>query len=262
MDRRVADDTRSVSHWRPAPTPGGSPQRIENQGGGGQHRAGRKRATHAKEARLAENEANRAEARAKEARALAEQASEFARQQQELSHQGRLQRVRVRVKKEKKEQNIAESPLPSSGPSDEEGEGEGEDGQDRDGGGWAGQQEEPDNEEGEGCNQPYDPSDPEQQYNPHDVHWVEKRKEMAGLLRYGKHRGRCISLQQSGWSSQADLAAAMQIPMWVVPAIADGSLDYKKNPRFIVRIEDGVRFLRPYFYQGSKVRNTQQHNSW
>ena len=40
--------------------------------------------------------------------------------------------------------------------------------------------------------------------------------------------------------------------MWVVLAIADGSLDYKKNPRFIVRTEDGVRFLRPYFYHSQR----------
>ena len=171
-----------------------------------------------------------------------------------------MQRVRVRVKKEKKEQNIVHSPPPSPGPTEEAEEGEEADNS-TEGGGWAEQQQDG-FAEGSGCDQPYDPSDPDQQYNPNDFHWVEKSKEMAGLLRYGKHRGRCLSVQHSGWSTQADLAGAMQVPPWAVLAIADGSLDYKKKPRFIVRTEDGVRFIRPFFYQGSKVRNSQQHNSW
>jgi hypothetical protein len=84
---------------------------------------------------------------------------------------------------------------------------------------------------------------------------------MAGLLRYGKHRGRALSLQESGWSSRGDLSACMRVPEWVCMSIAHGSYDYKGFPRFMVRSEGATDYIRPFFYQGSKVRN-QQQNGW
>jgi hypothetical protein len=266
QDQRRSDEQRSPSRWRPTATPAVSPkQTFERHGAAGQHRAGRKRATHAKGARLAANEADRAEARAKEARSLATEAAIFAKQQQDLSERGR-QRVRYRVKKEKNNDqvlSIEHSPGHSSENSGEEADGdhheekEGEEDKAGDGDGDG------DGEDDGPLGGVFDPDDPSMVYDGHDTHWVEKSKEMAGLLRYGKHRGRCLSLQQSGWSSQDDLASCMQIPSWVVMSIAVGSMDYKGNPRFITRSEDSIVYIRPYFYQGSRARNSsQQQHSW
>ena len=233
-------------------------------GSGGHHRAGRKRATHAKEARLAENEANRAEERARQARELANQATEYARQQFELSQNSRAtHRVRVRVKREKKDHDTGDQPQHSPGNSGEEEEGVGP-GAPAEGEGWTYQQQE-DFEHadvGTGVHQPYSPDDPSQQYDPRDKHWVEKSKEMSGLLRYGKHRGRFLTIQHSGWSSQSDLAEVMGVPAWVVPAIVEGSRDFKGKPRFAARTEDGILYVRPFHFQGSKARNNQSRSSW
>ena len=88
----------------------------------------------------------------------------------------------------------AEGPPSSGPPSEEGGNGKGE-GRDRD------------HEE-----EAYEAYGEEMAYDPHDQHWVAKSKELSGLLRYGKHKGRTISLQVNGWCGASDLAFAMSVP--------------------------------------------------
>ena len=77
------------------------------------------------------------------------------------------------------------------------------------------------------------------------------------MLRYGKHRGRHINLQVSGWAGLIELADTMQIPHDAVYAIAIGSKDFKGYNRFVVREEDGKTLVRPYYFEGSKARKQQ-----
>ena len=92
-------------------------------------------------------------------------------------------------------------------------------------------------------------------YDGRNSDWVEASKSMAGLLRYGKHRGRVLQTQHSGWVAISDLANAMDVPEWVISSIVVGSLGYKSQPRFVARDEDGILYVRPAHFENQKTRN-------